>query len=220
MRILALDTSGTACSVALAIDGTVSERHEPTPQRHAERLLPLVVELLEAAGIGLPALDAIAVGIGPGAFTGVRVATAVAQGLALAHALPVVPVSSLAALAQDAWRRTGRSPILALRDARRAEIYWGWFAGSSTGVVQARGPEHVGPPAAIEAPDEPWIAIGSGWRAHHGSLVPRFGDRDVTEANGAEPRARDVALLATQAVLAGRTITAAQLEPVYLRNAV
>ncbi len=217
MNVLALDTSGEACSVALRTGGRVTQRHCQAPQRHAELVLPLVEELLAEAGLAAPALDAIAVGVGPGAFTGVRIATAVAQGIALPHHLPIAPVSSLAALAQGAWRATGRSPLIALLDARRNEVYWGCFEVVD-GVVRACGAERVGTVDTIDPPAGDWAAAGSGWHAHAAALAVRFGDRDVSNVAGSEPQAQDVALLGELALRAGRTVAAAGLEPVYLRS--
>src|SRR5574340_720031 len=102
MNLLAIETATESCSAALNIDGRIIERSELAPRRHAELILPMIESLLGEAGIARAQLDGIAVGRGPGAFTGVRLAIAVAQGLALALDIPVVAVSSLDALAQDA----------------------------------------------------------------------------------------------------------------------
>jgi tRNA threonylcarbamoyl adenosine modification protein YeaZ len=111
MNILALETATDACSVALSINGETRQRFQIAPQRHTELLLPMVGELCAEAGLALPALDVIAVSVGPGAFTGVRVATALAQGLAFAFELPVLGISTLAALA------LGGSTLRDFRDA-------------------------------------------------------------------------------------------------------
>ncbi|HZW51285.1 MAG TPA: tRNA (adenosine(37)-N6)-threonylcarbamoyltransferase complex dimerization subunit type 1 TsaB, partial [Rudaea sp.] len=115
-NIIAIETATEACSAALSVDGRVVERSEIAPRRHAELILPMIESLLVEAGISRAQLDGIAVGRGPGAFTGVRLAIAVAQGLALALDIPIVPVSSLAALAQDA--PDDGASILAVIDAR------------------------------------------------------------------------------------------------------
>nr|VFJ96912.1 MAG: tRNA threonylcarbamoyl adenosine modification protein YeaZ [Candidatus Kentron sp. H]VFJ97120.1 MAG: tRNA threonylcarbamoyl adenosine modification protein YeaZ [Candidatus Kentron sp. H]VFK02851.1 MAG: tRNA threonylcarbamoyl adenosine modification protein YeaZ [Candidatus Kentron sp. H] len=127
MKILAIDTATDACSVALHLDGEYWGRHELAPRQHAEILLPRIRELLSEAGLSLNHLDALAFGRGPGAFTGVRIATSVAQGLAFGADLPVVPISSLHALAQGAWRERGERNLLAALDARMGEVYWGAY---------------------------------------------------------------------------------------------
>src|SRR5690606_41346453 len=126
--LLALDTATEACSVALLHEGRVLSRYEVAPRLHAQRLLPMVQEVLDEAGIAIAALDAIAFGRGPGAFTGVRIAIGVVQGLAFALDRPVLPVSNLAVLAQRAHRESGASQVAAAIDARMDEIYWGCFA--------------------------------------------------------------------------------------------
>ena len=132
MKLLAIDTSGDACSAALFLDGVIEQRLDPTPRRHGELLLPMMQALLESAGIGLDALDAIAFGRGPGSFTGVRIAVAVAQGGAFGAGCPTVPVSTLAAMAVGEYRRTGRRRVLAALDARMGEVYWGVYERSGT----------------------------------------------------------------------------------------
>ena len=104
MKILAIDTATEACSVSLNIDGSSQEIFEVIPRQHTERVLPMVDELLSSASLDLSQIDAVAFDCGPGSFTGVRVGTSVAQGLAFSHDLPVIGVSSLAALAQLAFR--------------------------------------------------------------------------------------------------------------------
>ncbi|MCL2635563.1 MAG: tRNA (adenosine(37)-N6)-threonylcarbamoyltransferase complex dimerization subunit type 1 TsaB, partial [Betaproteobacteria bacterium] len=114
MLILALETSTELGSCALWRDGAVLERRCPSGRPHSETLLPLVRELLGEAGVGIAALDAIAFGVGPGAFTGLRVACGAAQGLAVAAGRPLLPVTSLEAMALQA----GDGEVLALLDAR------------------------------------------------------------------------------------------------------
>ena len=142
MKLLAIETSTEACSVALYVDGEIAERHELAPRRHTQLVLPWADELLAHAGLAKSQLDAIAVGRGPGAFTGVRLAIALAQGLALALDRPVLPVSTLATLAMQ-----GQGPrILAAIDARMGEVYLGAFLRDADGLVTADGAEQLGWP--------------------------------------------------------------------------
>ncbi len=125
MKILALDTATEACSAALRIGSETIERFEVLGRGHAERLLPMVQEVLAEGGVALSALDAIAFGRGPGSFTGLRIGAGVTQGLAYGAGLRVVPVSDLAALAAQAAVSSGQPNILACLDARMAQVYWG-----------------------------------------------------------------------------------------------
>lgn len=218
MKLLALDTATDACSVALKIDADILQRHELAPQRHTQLLLPMVRALCAEAGITPAALDAIAVGIGPGAFTGVRVASAIAQGLAYAHDVPVVPVSTLAALAQGGFRLTGIRNWLATLDARRHELYWAHFEIDAADLAHARGEERVSAPGAVCLPTHAtWRAVGTGWLAYadeQRAVWPDFGLLPILY-----PEAQDVATLGAAALAAGAGIAAAALSPGYLRAA-
>lgn len=220
--LLAFETSTEACSVALWRNGEVCERFEVAPRRHAELALPWAEALLAESGAARAQIDAIAVGRGPGAFTGVRLAIAIAQGIALALDRPIVPVSTLAALALPAGRaaRDG-APLLAAIDARMDEVYAGAFVREGEGV-RALGDEWLGAPAAFELPDRPgrWCGAGTGFAALGGalssSLAPRF---DAIDAQ-ALPHAADIARLAAPAFERGEAVAPEAAEPAYLRNRV
>jgi tRNA threonylcarbamoyladenosine biosynthesis protein TsaB len=139
MRLLALDTSTEACSVALLLDGEVYLRFEMTVRGHAELVLPMVEALLGESGIALEDLDGLAFGRGPGAFTGLRIATGVMQGLAFGANLPVAPVSSLAAVAEQVPAAVGEA-ILVCNDARMGEVYWGVFGREADGAGAGGSP--------------------------------------------------------------------------------
>ena len=215
--LIAIETSTESCSAALLRDGKLIERSELAPRRHAELILPMVESLLDEAGVSRRQLDAVAVGRGPGAFTGVRLAISVAQGLALALDIPVVPVSSLAALAQAAPAREGA--ILAVIDARMGEIYAGTFQRTADGLVEPVSAESVGLASELVLPNTDCI-VGSGWLAYADALaarlpaVPKFAD-------GARyPQARAVAQLAAPQFAAGRSVAPEHALPVYLRDKV
>ena len=216
MILLALETSTEACSVALWIDGTVRERFDVVPRRHAELALPWAEQLLSDAGIPRSRLDAVAVGRGPGAFTGVRLGVALAQGIALALDVPVLPVSTLAALAAQA--RGDR--ILAAIDARMGEVYLGAFARDGDGL-RALQEETVGAPGAVRVPDGAgWDAVGTGLDAQEGALRQRLGERLVHVDAAALPQAADVARLAAPMLARGEGLAPERVEPAYLRNQV
>ena len=157
--ILALETATDACSVALYRNGDIQERFEPGARRQTERILPLVDELLAEAGVTLAAVDALAFGHGPGAFTGVRVATSVVQGLAFARDLPVAGVSTLAACALAAFDRyPHRSRVLAAFDARMGELYLGAYQCGPDGVVPLLADGLFDPDAVPELDGDDWPA--------------------------------------------------------------
>jgi len=219
VKILALDTATEACSAALLLDDRLLRRCEVIGRGHAERLLPMVDELLREASVRLVDLDAIAVGRGPGAFTGVRIAISTAQGLAFGAGLPVVPVSDLAALAAAALERTGGADhALACLDARMGEVYWGLAQRSPDCELLAEGlatPECV----PILAPDVRIVAAGHGW-SRYPALIDRFGRSIVESWPDLLPDAGIIARLAVKEVSAGRVFQAESLEPTYLRNEV
>lgn len=219
MKLLALETSTEACSAALAVDGDVHERFEIAPRRHAELILPMVDGLLKEAGLRLADLDAMAFGRGPGAFTGVRIAAGVIQGLAFGADRPVIPISTLAALAQGAT--TEGNSIAAAIDARMGEVYWGVFLVGPDGLVDAAGEERVCKADSVDVPKAvECFGVGTGWTTYGGILAEKLGDRLKGFAGDRFPRARDVLKLAVREFDAGRAITAADALPVYLRHPV
>jgi tRNA threonylcarbamoyladenosine biosynthesis protein TsaB len=215
MNLLAFETATEACSVALWIDGEVRERFELAPRRHAELSLPWADALLAEAGIAKAQLDLVAVGRGPGAFTGVRLAIALAQGIALALDRPVVPVSTLAALAMR-----GEGPrILAAIDARMGEVYWGAFERDGD-ELRAATRESVGPASGVAMPGGAggWHGVGTGFAAGEGALRQHLGRGLAAVDATALPHAGDVARLAAQAFARGEAVAPEHLEPAYLRD--
>jgi tRNA threonylcarbamoyladenosine biosynthesis protein TsaB len=219
MKLLALDTSGDACSAALLVDGLIISRYELAPRRHAEIVLPMFDELLQEAGATIAQLDAVAVGVGPGAFTGLRIAVGVVQGLAFAHDLPVVPISTLTALAQRGWREQGAQQVLAGFDARLQEVYWSACRLNEHEIMVAIDDEQVCRPEEVPVPDSgSWLGLGSAWLTYSEVLAPRLGEYCQQWLDDRGPHAHDIAMLGHQAFLAGRAVTAEQVLPVYLRN--
>lgn len=219
MNLLAIETATEACSVALLHGDALIDRTELAPRRHAELVLPMAEDLLAEAGITRKQLDAIAVGQGPGAFTGVRLAISVAQGLALALDIPVVPVSSLAALAMQA-PKNGAS-ILAAIDARREEIYAGVFRSGADGLVEPLDRERVLAASELKLPEAgAWNVLGTGWKVYSDAIreclpsAPRWADGERY------PQACDVARLAAPLFKTGKGVPPEQALPVYLRDKV
>jgi tRNA threonylcarbamoyladenosine biosynthesis protein TsaB len=219
MKLLAIDSATEACSAALLHDGGLIERYELLGRGHAERLLPMVDELLAEAGIGLAALDAIAFGRGPGGFTGLRIAAGITQGLAAGARLPVLPVSDLAAVAAAGARLSGAHRLLVCMDARMGQVYWAAFDCSAAQPL-ALTPEAVADPADVMPPEGgPWFGAGRGFAAYP-ALTTRLGSRLNGVAPELLPRAADIARIAAGDFAACRGVGAANALPVYLRNEV
>lgn len=214
MKLLAFETATEACSVAVYVDGEVCERFDLAPRRHAELALPWADEVLAEAGIAKSQLDAIAVGRGPGAFTGVRLAIAVAQGIALALDRPVLPVSTLAALAM----RADGDRILASIDARMGEVYLGAFSRRGDDLVALDDEVVVKPDDATIPEGDSWHGVGTGFAAAEAALSLRLHGRLATVDAAALPHAADVARLAALAFARGEAVAAERIEPAYLRN--
>ena len=218
MKLLALDTATSRCSVALMVGSEVRELGADAPRVQAETLLPMIQQLLSGAGLSLGSLDAIAFGRGPGAFTGLRVAAAVAQGLAFGAGLPVLPVSDLAALAAAAGRLHGAKQVLACMDARMQEVYWCAY-GVEGESVQPLAPESLSPPEEVKTPlGGLWFGVGSGWEAYP-VLAQRF--PDLADRDGSLlPAAGDILRLAAGAFGRGEALAPDRAQPVYLRDKV
>lgn len=221
MILLAIDTSTEACSAALSLDDRVIERFELAPRRHAELILPMVEDVLAEAGVQVCDLQGLAFGRGPGAFTGVRIAAGVIQGIAYATGLRVAAVSSLQAMAQQGLREHEHEQVLALIDARIGEVYCGAFRAGADGLMQALGEERVCAPAEVPLPHgRGWLSVGSAWSAYPDLLHARLGHRVSAVHADCYPRAADVARLARARFAAGDTVEAAGAIPVYLRDRV
>ena len=219
--LLAIETSTPACSAALSVGGEILERYALAPRQHAALMLPMIESLLLEAGLTLKQLDAIAFGRGPGSFTGVRIAASMVQGIAFAADLPVVPVSTLAALALGGMRESNLPRILAAMDARKDEVYWGCYTGTGEDVLVLQGSECVCTPDSVPVPArDDWAGVGSGWGAYGERLLQRLGDQVVRLLPDLEPRAADVARLGLHEFNQGVRLRADEAVPVYLRNKV
>jgi tRNA threonylcarbamoyladenosine biosynthesis protein TsaB len=218
MNLLAFELSTDLCSVALLVDGDVRQLADEG-NRPSRRILAMANELLAEGGLHVAELDAIAFGRGPGAFTGLRIAAGVAQGLAFGAELPVVPVSSLAALAQRAGEDHECEQVIAVLDARMNEIYAGTFRVAGNGLVQAAGEERLLPPDDLAVPrDNGWCGAGPGWNAYP-VLAERAGALALLLPE-VRPDAAAVARLAAVAFAADGGVDPADAMPVYLRDTV
>lgn len=215
MQLLALETSTTLGSCALWRDGQSIERVCPTGQSHSETLLPLVKNLLAEAGMRLDQLDAIAFGAGPGAFTGLRVACGVAQGLAVGAGLPVVPVGTLDAMA---WA-SGADNCLVLLDARMGEVYSGCFERSA-GTLRRVGEIRLSTPGEIEWLTAKECAVVGNALAAYPELVQQAHAAGFSLQPQLMPHAADVATLAASCLAAGGGCDPALAAPLYIRNKV
>ncbi len=222
MKLLVLDTSTEFCSAALWLDGQIRARRTLAGQRHSSLLLPMVDALLQESAIGLRQLDGIAYGAGPGSFTGLRIACAVTQGLALGADLPVVGVSTLESIAEQA----GADRVLTVLDARMAEVYWAAYAripmlaGTQAGWHAVVAPA-LALPESVDVPDgSGWVGAGNGFAALGEILRPRLAARLARIDDTLMPDAAAMAPLAAAAFARGEGLDAALAAPIYLRDKV
>ncbi|RKZ33858.1 MAG: tRNA (adenosine(37)-N6)-threonylcarbamoyltransferase complex dimerization subunit type 1 TsaB [Gammaproteobacteria bacterium] len=222
MKLLALETSTEACSCALLCDTVCHQKYALAPRQHADLILEMVSELLAAGGYRVADLDGLAFGRGPGSFTGVRIATAVTQGLGFAGDLPVAGVSSLQALAQGAHRELRKSQVIAALDARMGEIYWGAYSADDGELLVPVVGDQVGSPRDVgEVPEtDSWYGVGSGWAAYGEEMTTLLGPRLAGHDAARFPQAQDVALLGVDAHRRGEAGPAETALPVYLRDKV
>lgn len=220
--ILALDSSTDACSAALLLDDRLISCFEIATKSHTQRLLPMVDELLAQEQLGLQDLDALAFGRGPGSFTGLRICMGVVQGLAFGSGLPVVPISTLEAMAM-AYARANpdyRGALVPALDARMGEVYWTELYQGPNLQLTTGLPEAVTRPADValqlaEQSDLERVALGAGWAYSELASFPV----SVCQLETC-PRAEDIALLADRRFAQGQYLPIEQVQPVYLRDSV
>lgn len=218
MKLLAIDTSTEACSVAVLDEESVYSRFEVCPQKHSQRLLPMLQEVLDEAGLALADLDALAFGRGPGSFTGVRIATGMIQGLALGTGLPVAGISTMAAMAQQAHMQSGVQKLAVAIDARMQEVYFAQYE-IKAGLAELLGEEAVMPPALAQQQlkGSTELAVGTGWQAYEAlSSVATF---QISETL-LYPSAEFILPLAKRAYTEKNLVSVEAIEPVYLRDKV
>ena len=212
--LLSLETSTEACSVALQYQGQVTEEFK-TGIRHSEIILAMVEKILIDHGLVVSQIDCIAFGRGPGMFTGLRIGAGVVQGIAFAADLPVLPISSLAILAQG----QKSNKIMAALDARMNQVYWGMFEKDTQGLVQACNDEQVVSPADVQIPASTgWFGAGSGWDQYGDTLVRITGTHLDNWQAKQFPRASHIMPIANALYKSGKQVNADRAIPVYLRD--
>lgn len=218
MKLLAIETATESCSAALLMDDEIIYLSEIAPRRHNELILSMCEQVLAQAELKLSQLDTIAFGRGPGAFTGVRLAASVTQGIALGQDLPVVPVSSLTALAQGAYEEQKAQEVFSCIDARMQEVYYGYYKLGSGNIMQLVGEERVIAPNLIDVKvNKDCYGVGSGWKIYAEILLESINSSIAFEAE-LFPQAEYVAKLAKVYFQQGKSVSAVEALPVYLRD--
>lgn len=216
MNLLALETSTALLSVALRCGDQVLARHEHHPNGGSDRILPWVRELLAEAGLALSQLDGIAFGAGPGGFTGIRLSCGIAQGLAYGADLPVLGVCSLEALALEA----GAERVYACLDARMNEVYAAAYRLEAGKPVAILAPVVAPPDQAPLVTENGWVGAGDGFKAYGPALAARLGGAVTPGLPEALPTAAAILRLAEPRFVAGEGVSAAQAQPLYVRDKV
>ena len=216
MKILAFDTSSEYCSIALLLESDILGEEVLAGQRHSELVLPMVSQMLDESGLTLAQLDGIAFGSGPGSFTGLRIACGIAQGLAFGAGLPVIGISTLEALAQQA----GGTRIIAALDARMHEIYHAAYKKTMDGWQVVSEPTLCLPQNAPLVPEQGWTGCGSGFDMHTEVLRTRYSDYVNHIISGLRPDARAMAQLAAPRFAKGLGVDPVDAAPLYIRNKV
>lgn len=233
---LVIDASTEACSVALQYNNKITSLYELCPQSHSLRLLPMIDELLKGAECTLDKLDGIIYGQGPGSFTGVRIGIGVTQGLAFSADLMVVGVSTLQAMAQQAFNMHGETSVISAIDARMSEIYTGYYEVDSNNIMQAKTAERVLSPSLVKqhyidtvnldvSVDETGLnittlpyGVGTGWEAYKNELEAlkhNEGEPDVLF-----PHAEAMLVIGEVAFNQNKAVSAENAQPVYVRDTV
>ena len=244
MKILAIDTATEACSAALYVDAgddagdtdtkgeSITSRYQIAPRQHSRLILKMIDELLADALLNIDEIDAIAFGRGPGSFMGLRIAAGVVQGIAFAHDIPVIPVSTLKVIAQCAYDETQNKNVLVAIDARMDEVYTAVYCFDDSQRWQLKGEEQVITPDKVVLPElkdrseQPvcssvgtgWTGAGTGWASYSDKLLPIEGCRPQTILPDCLPSAKAMVSLAAEEFRQGNTVPAAEAVPVYIRN--
>ncbi len=219
MKILAVDTSSNACSVALQVSGEITERHVIEPRAHTRVLLPMISELLSERDISIRDLNAIVLGNGPGSFIGMRIGASVVQGLCFAAEVPVAPVSSLAAIAVEAFADYPHDTVAVAQDARMNEIYLAWFRKGANGLPELIDSESIESVGELSAVNAPYAAAGGAWE-HYPDLFRANRQQISAQLPISVPRAKHLLPPGLLMVETDQAIAPEFLAPAYLRTKV
>jgi tRNA threonylcarbamoyladenosine biosynthesis protein TsaB len=216
VKILAFDTSSSVISIALQCDEEQVFFHQVAPLQHTQLILPNIKSLLDSCDLSLNQLDAIAYACGPGSFTGIRIASSIAQGFGLATSLPIIPISSLAVLAQTAYLEQQWTNLLIALDARMDQIYWAVYQTNANGIVELLGEEQVLFPdqTSINNNQLDWFGVGDGWDKYQTALSKHNVQK---MANAQQPHARALLSLAKIKLKNGDWVASRDAVPIYLR---
>jgi tRNA threonylcarbamoyladenosine biosynthesis protein TsaB len=220
MKLLAIDTTTDACSVALQVDGTVIEQHRVEARAHTRILLPMIRQLLADGKLRPVELDAVVLGNGPGSFVGMRISASVAQDLCFAAGVPLLPVSSLAAIALQAMADDDAEKVAVAQDARMNEVYFAAYRRDANGLPIAEDEERIVAATTEDLlADCGWTAAGQGWQRYP-QLSAACGKSLSQFSNVAVPRARCLIPLGIRTLQQGGAIDPQALAPAYLRQKV
>lgn len=223
MKLLAIDTSSIACSVAVQNGDHLVERYEEQAREHTRLLMPMIRDVLDEARVTTAELDAIVLGNGPGSFIGMRIAASVAQGLAHGADLKIVPVSSLAAVAAQVFAESDAAEVVVAQDAHMNEVYLGAFRRGDEDIPESLFPECLHTQTSIDELDEATagrrVAAGFGWQRYPG-LAAANEDLIGNMSAVLHPRARYLLPLGALAMEHGAAIAPQDLVPAYLRSKV
>lgn len=220
MKLLAIETSTEACSAALYLDDEIHESFELAPREHTKRILPMIDKLMAAAQLKPQQLDGIAFSCGPGSFTGVRIATGITHGIALGADLPVVPVSTLAAIAQTFFNQNSETLAFTAMDARMSEIFWGVYHKNDEGYAQLINKEAVTPATHVQFPARSGVGIGTGFSLYQPELQQALGKWLQRYEDNNLPRASAIAQLGAFGLKNNQAVSVEQAQPTYLRDKV
>lgn len=233
MKLLAFDTSSRACSVALLVsdeplvtEQTVNKsysHHRILPLKQGQHILPMIEEVLADSSLSIQDLTVIAYGCGPGSFTGIRIASCVAQGMGFAANLPIIPISSLTACAQAAYDEKQWERVVVVVDARMGHVYWACYEVNPQGLVGLVGGEHASTPEEIALPSDwitekaNWYGIGDGWVKYDQQLRANVQWPPLGLETELLPSAKAILRLAKVHYEQGKYVSAQEAQPVYLR---